>query len=94
MPSAYGALTETVGCRLVGPTPRTLTGFGYADGGSGTPTGVNADGKTPTAAVGVSIRQQRFVIRRRLPCVSRSDITTGGASRGRTWAFAPLPQRK
>ena len=39
MPSAYGMLTETVGCRLVGPTPPTPTGFGYADGGSGTPTG-------------------------------------------------------
>ena len=38
MPSAYGALTETVGCRLVGPTPRTPTGFGYADGNAGTPT--------------------------------------------------------
>ena len=50
MPSPYGALTETVGYRLVGPTPRTPTGFGYADGGSGTPTGVNADGKTPTAS--------------------------------------------
>ena len=55
MPSAYGALTETVGCRLVGPTPRTPTGFGYADGGS----------STPTAAVGVSIRRRLFVIRRR-----------------------------
>ena len=40
---------ETVGCRLVGPTPRTPTAVGYADGGSGTPTEENDDGETPTA---------------------------------------------
>ena len=44
MPSAYGALTETVGCRLVGPTPRTSTGFGYADGK--TPTVYRLDATT------------------------------------------------
>ena len=77
-------LTETAGCRLVGPTQRTPTGFPYADGGVGTPTGANADGETPTAAVGavgVPLHRCESCLRQRRPAVGVLSLSCSDAMR-------------
>ena len=85
LPSAYDSQTETeTDGRFVGPTTRTPTAGLYADGNNRTPTNSNADGQTPTAAVGLCLRRRQGRLRRRLPAVGVLSVSCSDCLPGLT----------